>query len=232
MSLQKIKWMIAETPKSLSEITELLQKSPYDDDKKSGFLNLKFTGPNRITAMFSECKQTTAREMDPFGNMTKQQIISYSYINFSVDEVAKNILLISIFSTNTPTTTFCNRLGELLGKPITSNQFQIDLPVFLQIFKECCHITSVKIEKLKISDLMFNQNSRATIEMTSNRDAYEDIVCLTHNRHYQLDWVKAKAIYHNCPICFEIGKSARAQFDDQHTGLFISLIKEYCREVA
>ncbi|AIW15089.1 MULTISPECIES: hypothetical protein [Vibrio oreintalis group] len=222
----KIKWLTIKTPKSLDDIYLLLTQYPYSESESLGFVGVG-NNDGRIEATFTECKKTYSEIEDPFGNITEQELVSYSYFDFCIESLADGLVLLSVYAPPKSLKPLTRKLGEIFDFNAVVSGLKLDIDLFLRVFKDQHNATSIQIEKLKMSGLVLNNSSKANIEITSSSDASKEISNFTEGKHYTLDRVRALALHHGSAIKFELSKAGSLAIRDQYIQMFTSILKDY-----
>jgi hypothetical protein len=222
--------MTLKTQKSLEDIYLLLKQSPYKESRQSGFVGISISKDNRISATYTECKKTYTEVHDPFGNITEQEFVAYTYLDFSIEHLKDGLLLLSVYAPPQSLKSLTSKLGEILNYAVAISSLKLEINSFLSIFKNKYHATSIQVEKLKISGLVLNKSSKANIEITSSSDASNEIANFTQNRHHTLDKVRAIALHSGEAIKFELSKTGSITLQEDYNPLFTKIIKDYISE--
>ncbi|WP_219017688.1 hypothetical protein [Shewanella algae] len=228
MSL-KIKWIMLKSKKSIDELYSLIKSSPYDKTSESGFIRHSFIEGTKVSATYVECKKYLSEVQDPFGDVIEQEIVNYYYIEFCIEMVAKGIYLISIFNPPQSVRNLITFLSEKLNYEVSFSSLSVDVNKFLSFVISSSNATSVKVEKLKVSGLILNRNSKASIEIVSSSDASQDILHFIENKSYTMDRVKAIALNSGNVIKFELSKSGNVTVQENFADLFENIIKSYLK---
>lgn len=205
-NLIRVKWNRLKTNLTLSEISSYIKNNNYTEKLGYGYSDFKINDDS-IFATYTEAKINTQTSIDPLGNENEQEFISYESIDFSISKLTGRLYLLSVYNPPKSIKALTGRLSTDSGYKIGFSIVDVKLPEYLNLLSEKHQLNLIKIKKAKISSLIINENSKASIEITSKHNALEDVKVIINDKAYSLDKIKASGHVFDGVYEFEISKN-------------------------
>lgn len=221
---ERVKWNRLRTSLSLSELTDYFSRSAYSDDKGYGYSAFE-VDRHSIRAIYTEKNTVENTTVDPLGNEFTQVVTEYISMRFSLISLSTRLYLLCIYNPPKSIKNFTDKISSDLNYRIGLSSVDIDLNEFYQTLKRKTEISLLKLRKVKVSSLVINDNAKASIEVSSRKNAIDDLYELTRERKFKIDKMKINCLIDGNQSEFEISKvGSLVGHSDQvsfYTGLVI-----------
>lgn len=226
---ERVKWNRLRTSLSLSELAEYFSRSIYSDEKGYGYSAIDIDGTG-IGATYTEKNIIENVTVDPLGNEFNQVMTEYISIRFSLILLTNKLYLFCVYNPPKSIKNFIDKLSSDLSYKIGLSSIDIDLNKLHQTMRDEQSISLMKLCKIKISSLVVNENSKASIEVSSRKNAIDDLHELTKERKFKIDKMKINCLLDGKNSEFEISKAGslvgRTDQIPFYTGLVINQLLE------
>lgn len=205
-SLIRVKWNRLKSNLTLSEIAFYIKSNKYSEELGYGYSDFEISS-EVLSATYTEAKLNKQTSVDPLGNENEQEFITYESIQFSISKLIGRLYLLSVYNPPKSIKALTERLSADSGYKIGFSIVDIKLSEYLDSLHERYDLDLVNIKKVKLSNLIVNDNSKATVEVTSKKNAFDDVKDIIGDKAYTLDKVRAAGyvLGHRCE--FEISKN-------------------------
>lgn len=170
--MKKIKLLKIFLPNSLEETYSKIINTPFKIGAQNGFEPIKFSD-SYACAKFIE--EIISKEVitDPFGNT--EEVISKRYIinEFTIRSFRNDHLLI-LENPSRSVRELIRKLSEILGTSFYASAIQIDIPALSEFLSNNHNSTNLKNTRALLTGVNLDEESSATIEITSLKDAIHD----------------------------------------------------------
>lgn len=170
--MKKIKLLKIFLPNSLEETYSKIIKAPFKIGAHNGFEPIKFS-ESYACAKFIE--EVLFKEVitDPFGNT--EEVISKRYIinEFTIRSFRNDHLLI-LENPSRSVRELIRKLSEILGTSFYASAIQIDIPALSEFLSNNHISNNFKNTRALLTGVNLDEESSATIEITSLKDAIHD----------------------------------------------------------
>ncbi|MFQ6289580.1 hypothetical protein ACLMO3_04270 [Yersinia enterocolitica] len=204
--LIRVKWSRLKSDLTLAEIASHIRNKMYSEVAGYGYSNFK-NNNNTISATYTEEKVNLQTSVDPLGNESEQEFVSYESIEFSISKLTKRLYLLSVYNPPKSIRALTERLCIDSDYKVGFSSIDIRLAEYIKMLGERYKMNLINIKKAKISSLVINENANASIEITSKKNALEDIKTIVNEKAYILDKIKASGHLLDSTYEFEISKS-------------------------
>lgn len=228
-SLIRVKWNRLKSNLTLGDIASYVKSNKYSEELGYGYSDIEISD-DFFSATYTETKINTQTSIDPLGNENEQEFISYESIDFSISKLTGRLYLLSIYNPPKSIKSLTGRLSTDSGYRIGFSVVDIKLSEYFKELSEKHDFNIVKIKRIKISSLIVNENSKASIDITSKNNALEDIKEIINDKNYSLDKVKASGFIFGGIHEFEISKSGALCTSNSLVEYFTSTISNYILE--
>ncbi|CND69616.1 hypothetical protein [Yersinia pseudotuberculosis] len=228
-NLIRVKWSRLKSNLTLIEIASYIKSNIYSETSKYGYSSFK-TQDNVISATYTEAKINIQTSVDPLGNENEQEFISYESINFSISKLTSRLYLLSIYNPPKSIRALTDRLSTDSDYKIGFSTIDIRLSEYIKTLSEKHNMHLINIKKAKISSLVINENAKASIEITSKKNALEDIKSIINEKTYALDKIKASGHLLNSTYEFELSKNGTLCTSEEVVDYFTETIVNHILE--
>ncbi|MGE8070125.1 hypothetical protein [Serratia ureilytica] len=228
-NLVRVKWNRMKSSLSIEEITSHIINNMYSESTGYGYSEFK-TQDDIISARYTEAKVNVQTSIDPLGNESEQEFISYESIEFSMYKLTNRLYLLSIYNPPKSVRSLTDRLSMDSNYQITFSLVDIRLSEYITKLREHHNMSLVNIKKAKISNLVINDNAKASIEITSKHNALDDIKSIINEKTYTLDKIKATGHIFNSACDFEISKNGILSAKEEMVSYFTETVIEHILE--
>lgn len=225
MSRQRLRMLLINSKKSTFNILSNL-KNTANEKNEFTFYGLSLNEESILYATYSEKLEFHEEAYDQFGNVVDEiSYITYRNINFHIEELDTNKLLMVIYNPPTAIKSFIKNFSSKLGFQVGFSTPEINIRKFKDILEWELQSRINCAEKVKVSQLVIDKTAKASIEITSTKDAFESLTQLIANKEYKIDKLSTSININNIPVAFEISKLCSLQIHEEHIKSIIPSIK-------
>lgn len=228
-NLIRVKWNRLKSNLTLDEIASHIKNNEYSENTGYGYSDYKIN-KEVISAKYTEARINIQTSVDPLGNEREQEFITYESIEFSISKLTNRLYLLSLYNPPKSIRTLTDRLSMDSDYKIGFSLVDIRLPEYIKALHEKHEMNLINIKKAKISSLVINENAKASIEITSKKNALEDIKSMIHEKTYSLDKIKASGHHLGATYEFEISKNGTLCATEEIIGYFTDTIINHILE--
>lgn len=207
--MKTIRWLKVNWPLQLFEISKLLLSNQYGEEKGKGFV-LFSSGKNKISGKYVEKIITPTIIVDPFGNETKSQEVTYYVSKFSFNSTSS---LMELESPPRSIRKLITELHSIVGLGMELSDIKVDPLVWLQEL-EALH-SSVLVRHISSSGITVPKNGVAKISVSGKKDIRSEFDSLVGKKSCVIDVVKFSGIFEQCNINAEVSKSGTIKYSGQ-----------------
>lgn len=235
MTLERLKILQVKTSINIHEM-----KGKFDDytyksqDQNFGFFSTNIDDNDTIKSNYTEKVVTSNETYDPYGNFLEEvSFISFKNITFHIEKLIGDKYLLIIHYPPKSLKSFLENLSSIFNFKIGFSNLEINLVEFKNNLEETYKSKLSGTSKVKVSRLIIDKSSRATIEVSSIKDALESLDYLVKEKNYQLDKLSSSINISGSTIDFEISKSCNLKIHEDNSRYILKSIKntltrEYC----
>lgn len=205
-NLIRIKWNRLKSNLTLSEIAFHIKSNKYSEEFGYGYSDVDVS-TDVLSATYTEAKLNKQTSIDPLGNENEQEFITYESIQFSISKLIGRLYLLTVYNPPKSIKALTERLSADSGYKIGFGIVDIKLSEYLDSLREKYDLNLFSIKKMKVSNLIVNDNSKATVEIISKKNAFDDVKDLIGDKAYSLDKVKAAGYVLGNRCEFEMSKN-------------------------
>jgi hypothetical protein len=215
--MKKIRWLCADWPISISNISQQLLLNQYNEDKGKGFL-LSSSGSNKVSGRYIEKIIDKSFVTDPFGNEQEFILTSYYIVQFHID-ISFNMLEL----TDPPRSLrkFISEMQCLLGLGLELSELNVDPFIWLLNIEKS--LAPMTVTHISSTGIRVPDNGLAKISVSGKKDIREEFEKLVHGKSYVIETIKSIGFINNCNISIEINKTGLAKLNGH---IYDGLIKE------
>lgn len=171
--MTRTKWLALSIDRSISEMSDLLNKQTFLRGQSTGF-ELTDKQRGKIRGRFIEEIITNELVTDPFGEEILNNVRRYSIFDFQITPLKRHQFLICINTPPRSLKTFIAALSDIFGFGFAVEPLSIDILAMVQHLRKQSGIKRWTIKKVRMAHIQLNNSSVAKIEVVSDLDAYQD----------------------------------------------------------
>lgn len=225
MSRQRLKLLLINSKKNVSE---MLSKLRQLSDEKHGFTfhGVSLSESETLHATYSEKVEFSNETYDQFGNVIDEiSYITYRNISFHIEPLDTNKLLMVIYNSPKSTRTFLDCFTRIFDFQVGFSNPELNLKTFKAIFESDLNSKLEGTGKVKVSRIVIDKAAKASIEITSIKDAFESLEKLIEGKEYNLDKLSSSIYVDGHTVDFEISKTCSLRIRDDHLDYILPSIK-------
>lgn len=202
---ERTKWSRIKTSLERNDIVDYF-KSNNISDSGQGYSSIELDGPI-ISAVYNERISNSIISRDYNGTEFEQNIIEFYSVQFSLIHLINNSYILSIVNPPKTLRPFIDNLTQGLNYKIGIASLELNARLFLEQLSSSKTASLIKIKKVKANSVTISSDAKATIEVTSKKNAIDDISLLLKNNEYYIDKLKLTCIINDCQCEIELSKS-------------------------
>ena len=226
MSRQRLKILLINSKKSMSEMLSKLRQQS-DELHDFAFHGVSLNEFNLLHATYSEKVEFSDETYDQFGNVIDEiNYVTYRNIYFHIEALDTNRLMMVIYDSPKSTKNFISCFTKLFNYEVGFTTPEINLALFKKTLE---HNLNAKLEgtgKIKASRIVIDKSSKASIEITSIKDAFESLNKLIDDKEYKLDRLSSSINIDGRTVDFEVSKACSLRLRDEYFDYVIPTLKE------
>jgi len=217
--MKKIRWLFAEWPLPISNISKKLLSNQYSERKGQGFL-LSSTGNNRITGKYVEKTTKKSVIVDPFGNETESIITSYYVSKFKIESSSR---FLELSDPPRSLRRFISELHILLGLGLELSELSVDPLFWLDNIESS--LAPVTVTHISSSGIRVPKYGLAQISVSGKKDIRQEFSKLIDGKPCNIDSIKFVGHIGNCHVSTELSKTGAAKISGHVYDGFIDGLK-------
>lgn len=223
--MKKLKWLNAEWPLSIADISRILLDNQYIESKGHGFVLLE-SNNQKISGKYIERITNSVVTTDPFGNQFESTSVSY-YISIFLIDNSSNVLEL----TDPPRSSrkLLSTLHDLLGIGLELSEINVNPLTWLNFFENSCG--KLLIHNIAASGIRVPENGLARISVSGKKDIQKEFNSMVGNKFHHIDSVKASGVIEDCNVSLELFKNGSAKITGHIFDTLTSSIKT-CLELS
>ncbi|MFT5699728.1 MAG: hypothetical protein ACI8ZB_002594 [Desulforhopalus sp.] len=217
--MKKLKWLKAEWPLPIADISKILLDNQYIESKGHGFVLLE-SNKQKISGKYIERITKTIVSTDPFGNQFESTNVTY-YISIFLIDSSSNVIEL----TDPPRSSrkLLSTLHELLGIGLELSEINVNPLTWLNLFESSCG--ELLVQSIAASGIAVPENGLARISVSGKKDIRNEFDSLVGNKFHQIDSVKASGVVGDCNVTLELFKNSSAKITGHIFDTLTSSIK-------
>lgn len=225
MSRQRLKLLLINSKKSVSEILlKLRQQSDVQHDFTFHSVSLSESG--ELHATYSEKIELNDETYDQFGNVIDEiSYVTYRNIVFHIEVLNVNKLLMVIYNSPKSIRTFLDYFSRLFDFQVGFSNPELNLKTFKVLLESDLKAKLEGTGKVKVSRVVIDKSAKASIEITSIKDAFESLDKLIEGKEYMLDKLSSSVYVDGSTIDFELSKICSLSVRNEHLSYILPSIK-------
>jgi len=226
MSRQRLKLLLINSKKSVSEILSKLRQQS-DEQHDFAFHGVSLSEAGSLHATYSEKVEFSDETYDQFGNVIDEiSYVTYRNISFHIEVLDTNKLLMVIYNSPKSTRTFLDCFTRLFDFQVGFSNPVLNLKTFKGVLESDLNAKLEGTGKVKVSRIVIDKTAKATIEITSIKDAFKSLEKLIEGKEYKLDKLSSSIHVDGHTMDFELSKTCSLRVRDDHLGYILPSIKE------
>ncbi|AIR86015.1 hypothetical protein [Pantoea rwandensis] len=222
----RVKYNRLKSNLSIDEMFLLIKSHPYSQSQGHGYSNTSLKN-DKILSTYTEEKININFSVDPYGNENSQELLTYESFEFSISKITNKLYLLCIINPPKSLRPLTDKLSSISKYKIGFGLVDIQIDEYIKVLHSNYHLNLINIKKVKISSLVINDNAKASIEITSKKNAISDIESIINNRGYSLDKVKASGFLLEEKCEFELSRSGSLCTAENLIPFFDTTISEH-----
>lgn len=207
--MKKIRWLKAEWPLSISEISKALLAHQYNDTTGHGFL-LSTADQFNIAGSYIEKITNISVVTDPFGNQIESIDVTYYTSKFYIDS-SSNVL--ELIDPPRSIRKLLNKFHNILGIGLELSEIKVDPLIWLHLIEEV--YGQLLVQNISSSGITVSPNGLARVSVAGKKDIRREFGQLTGNKFCIIDKIKASGTIENCNVSIELSKNGATQINGQ-----------------
>lgn len=225
MSRQRLKLLLINSKKSVSEILSKL-KQQSDEQHDFTFHGISLNESYALHATYSEKVEFSDETYDQFGNVIDEiSYVTYRNISFHIEVLDTHKLLMVIYNPPKSTRTFLDCFTRLFDFQVGFSNPELNLKVFKNVLESDLNTKLEGTGKVKVSRIVIDKVAKATIEITSIKDAFESLEKLIEGKEYKLDKLSSSIHIDGHTVDFELSKTCSLTARYENLGYVLPSIK-------
>lgn len=204
--MKKIRWLHAEWPVPISNISKKILSNQYTEDRGEGFL-LSSAGRKLIIGSYIEKSKKRSIVIDPFGNEIESVVISYYVSKFSI---LNSIDLLQLNDPPRSPRKFLSKLHNIFGLGLVLSDLNIDPLIWLENIEKM--LAPVIVTNISASGIRIPTNGLAKICVSGKKDIRNEFYKLIGKKSYCIDSLKFLLTVRECNISVELLKTGTIRF--------------------
>ncbi|WP_155684984.1 hypothetical protein [Aliivibrio fischeri] len=225
MSRQRLKLLLINSKKNVPEILSKLRQQS-DEQHDFTFHSVSLSESDALYATYSEKVEFSDEAYDQFGNVIDEiSYVTYRNISFHVEVLDTNKLLMVIYNSPKSIRTFLDCFSRLFDFQVGFSNPELNLKLFKSVLESDL---SAKLEgtgKVKVSRVVIDKAAKATIEITSIKDAFKSLEKLIEGKVYKLDKLSSSIYVDGQTVDFELSKTCSLTVRDGSLSYILPSIK-------
>lgn len=225
MSRQRLKLLLINSKKSVVEILSKLRQQS-DEQHDFTFHGVSLSESDTLHATYSEKVEFSDETYDQFGNVIEEiSYVTYRNISFYIEPLDTNKLLMVIYNPPKSTRTFLDCFTRLFDFQVGFSTPELNLKQFKGLLETELNSKLEGTGKVKVSRIVIDKTAKASIEITSIKDAFESLEKLIYGKEYNLDKLSSSIYVDGHIVDFELSKTCSLRIRDEHIGYILPSVK-------
>jgi CRISPR/Cas system type I-B associated protein Csh2 (Cas7 group RAMP superfamily) len=225
MSRQRLKLLLINSKKSISEMLSKLRQQS-DEQHDFTFHGVSLSESGSLHATYSEKVEFSDETYDQFGNVIDEiSYVTYRNISFHIEVLDTNKLLMVIYNSPKSMKSFLDCFTGLFDFQVGFSNPELNLKTFKGVLESDLNAKLEGTGKVKVSRVVIDKAAKASIEITSIKDAFESLEKLIEGKEYKLDKLSSSIYVDGHTVDFELSKLCSLRVRDEHLGCILPSIK-------
>lgn len=187
-------------------LSKLRQQS--DEQHDFTFHGVSLSESGSLHATYSEKVEFSDETYDQFGNV-----------------IDTNKLLMVIYNSPKSMKSFLDCFTGLFDFQVGFSNPELNLKTFKGVLESDLNAKLEGTGKVKVSRVVIDKAAKASIEITSIKDAFESLEKLIEGKEYKLDKLSSSIYVDGHTVDFELSKLCSLRVRDEHLGCILPSIK-------
>ncbi|MCW0314595.1 hypothetical protein NB694_004395 [Pantoea ananatis] len=218
-SLDKVKWNRVKTSVPFLDIVAYLKKNPYVEDKGYGFDFFEVEGM-RTDASYIEKTLRIETVISPTGEEIQQIYVGYESIRFSLRVISKSFFLLAVYNPPKTIKKLTDRLSKDFNYNLGFGSISMNLTNYVDYLINSDDIHLLQIDKVKASEIVLNSSSKASVEITSKKNALNELSEIFNSKSYSIDKIRLTCSINGVVSFVEVSKTAFINSDSNHLNFY------------
>lgn len=198
-----------------------------DEQHDFAFHGVSLSDKGLLHATYSEKVEFSNETYDQFGNVIDEiYYVTYRNISFHIENFDTNKLLMVIYNSPKSTSTFLNCFTRIFDFQVGFSEPELNLKKFKGVIENVLNANLEGTGKLKVSRIIIDKSAKATIEITSIKDAFESLEKIIEGKEYLIDKLSSSIHVDGNAVYFELSKTCSLKVSDDHLDYILPSIKQ------
>ncbi|EOC1346525.1 hypothetical protein ACI093_001578 [Cronobacter turicensis] len=221
-SSEKIKWSRVRTSLSLEDLSRYLKNGSVNESGR-GYSDVE-VGNGFCTAVYNERIHNSIVSLDYYGNEFEQEVIEFYSVRFEIIHLVGNAFVLSLINPPKTLKPFIDFLTEGLNYKVGISGVELDVRLFLEQLASNEQVSLLKVKKVKVNSVIISDAAKATIEMTSSKNAIDELSILLGQKDFSVDKIKISCLINNSQTEMELSKNGIFSSRPEAMGLIKQLL--------
>ncbi|OBU17034.1 hypothetical protein AYY19_11675 [Photobacterium aquimaris] len=225
MSLQRVKLFRVQANVDILKIYNKFVEYKYNDED-FGFYDTEFLEEGILFSSYTEKLEYNETTYDPYGNYLEEiSYVNYKRVRFHIEKISNNVFLLALYDSPTGIKSFFDNVAKMFEYRIGFNPLFIDICKFMSVLKVNYGISTFGSGKLRVSRVTIDNNSKASIEISSIKDSFNALNILIGDKNYLIDKIISSFSLNGKVVNFELSKSGTVKVNEDDWKYLLEIIK-------
>lgn len=221
----RVKWSRIKTSVPFEEITSYFKSNCYSESDGFGYSVFDYY-KDEFLATYTEKVLRSEVSISPLGDEIVQEVVQYNSVRFSILPITNKIYLLTVFNPPKSIRFLVDRICKDFDYNVGVGAIDVNLVDILSLIDAREDVNLLKVSKVKVSNLVVGDSSKASIEIISSKDAMKDIKEVTRGRKFNIDKVKFSCLLNKERYEVEMSKSGCLTTTEEQLPFYTSLLIE------
>lgn len=216
----RIRWLAAQWPLPVRNIAQRMKINNFTNYKDDGFI-VDRVRDKSVEGRYIEKFSFQEKVIDPFGNESLIDRVSYQTVDFILFDNFPNIEII-----NSPrsTNSYLNKLLEICDFDLAINCIDTDLSKWAGNFQSTIN-DKLTVDCIQINDLEFDFGIKAKILIKGDKDVSDAVSRFTRGKKYKIEKIQLRVPMHDTIVLIKLSSNGIANIPDAAIDHFLPLIR-------
>lgn len=225
MSCQRLKLLLINSKKSIAEMLSKIRQQS-DEQHDVTFHGISLSDSGALHAIYSEKVEFSDETYDQFGNVIDEiSYTTYRNISFHIEPLDTNKLLMVIYDSPKSVKSFLDAFSRLFDFQVGFSTPELNLKTFKGILESDLNSKIEGTGKVKVSRVVIDKTAKASIEITSTKDAFDSLQKLIENKDYKLDKLSSSIYVDGHTVDFELSRLCSLKIRGEHLYRILPSVK-------
>lgn len=204
----RLKLLKVNLPLAFPDLAAIFSNHRYKEVERGakGF-EIFESNNNVLDARFISKKVEEGYVLGPFGDEEKVVNVSFDFFEFVLWRKSNGAAFLLLKNPPRGLKLFFQEMQNVLGGGFSVSEISFSLLAFMEALASIKGANYIKIDKVKVSGLVINKKSHASVEVGSSDNALEEMEKFLEDRVYNLDKIKFESFFGGLSFKCEASKS-------------------------